>query len=134
MDLLKCIITNQNSKKGVPEFDFKLMFENDFFSDEYILETDKNMQQYKNIKYNINKNGEFIGSLFMENYNLNEFMDKFMTIVDDYDVKKLYNKNVSQQLSENYIKFIDSFEADSFKRPNTLIGEVYKLRRVAGLI
>ena len=70
----------------------------------------------------------------MENYDFNGFMNKFMDIIDDYDVRRLYDKNIKEQLSENYNKFIDSFEANIKKRPNSLIGEIYKLRRVAGLL
>ena len=109
MDSLNCIIVNKDSQKGIPEFDFKLIFENDFFNDEYILETEGNIQSNMDIKYNIKKNGEFIGYLFMENYNLNSFMDKFMNIIDDYDIKRLYDKNIKHNLSEHYNKFIDSF-------------------------
>ena len=70
----------------------------------------------------------------MEDYNLNEFMEKFMDIIDDHDVKRLYEKNIQGQLSENYVKFVDSFQTDINKRPNTLIGEIYKMRRASGLL
>lgn len=133
METLKCIIS-QNKKRNLPEFDFKLIFENDFFKDEYILESEKKIPEYRKVKYDIQKNGEFIGSLFMENYKFNDFMSNFMDIIDDYDVRKLYENNVQVQLSENYNKFIDSFEMDIKQRPNNLIGEIYKMRRVAGLL
>ena len=133
METLKCII-NQNIERNLPEFDFKLIFENDFFQDEYILESDKRVPELQRVKYNIQKNGDFIGSLFIENYNINEFMDKFLDIIDDYDVTNLYSKNVKSQLSENYNKFINRFEMNLVKRPNNLIGEIYKMRRVAGLL
>ena len=70
----------------------------------------------------------------IKNYNINEFMDKFLDIIDDYDVTNLYSKNVKSQLSENYNKFINRFEMNLVKRPNNLIGEIYKMRRVAGLL
>ena len=133
METLNCII-NQNLKRNLPEFDFKLIFENDFFNDEYVLESEKKIPTYNIIKYDIKKNGTFIGSLMMEDYNLNEFMEKFMDIIDDHDVKRLYEKNIQGQLSENYVKFVDSFQTDINKRPNTLIGEIYKMRRASGLL
>ena len=133
MDSLKCVV-NENLERDLPEFDFKLIFENDFFNDEYDLESEGNIPTHNRVKYDIKKNGTFIGSLFMENYDFNGFMNKFMDIIDDYDVRRLYDKNIKEQLSENYNKFIDSFEANIKKRPNSLIGEIYKLRRVAGLL
>ena len=133
METLNCII-NQNLKRNLPEFDFKLIFENDFFNDEYVLESEKKIPTYNIIKYDIKKNGTFIGSLMREDYNLNEFMEKFMDIIDDHDVKRLYEKNIQGQLSENYVKFVDSFQTDINKRPNTLIGEIYKMRRASGLL
>lgn len=119
----------------MPDFDFKLIFENDFFFDEYIFETDKsNLNYFKQSKYNIKKNDEFIGSLFLEDYNLHDFMDKFLIIVEDYDVSKLYHKNIKTILSEKYSYFINSFENSVVKKPNNLIGEIYKMRRAAGLV
>ena len=119
----------------MPDFDFKLIFENDFFFDEYIFETDKNTTNYfKQSKYNIKKNGEFIGSLFLEDYNFNDFMGKFMSIIDDHDVVKLYDKNVKTALLEKYDYFIHAFEKNVVKKPNNLIGEIYKMRRAAGLV
>ena len=133
MEQLNCII-NQSLKRDLPEFDFKLIFENEWFRDEYNLETEKEIPKYRIIKYNIKKNDEFIGSVLMENYNFNEFMNKFMDIIDDYDLKKLYEKNIKQTLSENYKNFIDSFEMNLVKRPNNLIGEVYRMRKISGLV
>lgn len=133
METLKCIIS-QSLKRNLPEFDFKLTFENDFFKDEYILESEKKIPEYRRIKYDIQKNGEFIGSLIMENYKFNDFMNNFMDIIDDYDVKRLYERNVKTQLSENYNNFIDSFELDIKKRPNNLIGEIYRMRKSAGIL
>ena len=133
METLKCII-NQSLKRNLPEFDFKLTFENDFFKDEYVLESEKKIPEYRKVKYNIQKNGEFIGSLIMENYKFGDFMENFMDIIDDYDIRRLYEKNVRTQLSENYNKFIDSFEMDVKQRPNNLIGEIYRLRKLSGLI
>jgi hypothetical protein len=134
METLKCII-KKSSVRNLPEFDFKLIFENEFFRDEYTLETDKGISNlYKQTKYNIRKNEEFIGSLLMENYNIDEFMEKFICIIDDYDVKRLFEKNVKKELFEHYNGFIDIFETDIKKRPNNIIGEIYKMRRVAGLI
>ena len=57
-----------------------------------------------------------------------------MDIIDDYDVKRLYERNVKTQLSENYNNFIDSFELDIKKRPNNLIGEIYRMRKSAGIL
>lgn len=134
MENLKCVITNQSLARSIPEFDFKLMFENDFFEDEYIFESEKKIPSINQIKYNIKKNNESIGSIIMENYDFDVFMANFLNIIDDFDVQKLYQKNIHTQLFENYNRFIDSFEIDIKKRPNNLIGEVYKMRRVAGLI
>jgi len=134
METLKCII-NHSLKRNLPEFDFKLTFENEFFKDEYLFETEKKVPNvYKQIKYDITKNGDFVGSLMMENYDIDEFMNNFLEIIDDYDVKRLYERHVKEHLLENYNKFADSFEIDIRKRPNSLIGEIYKMRRVAGII
>ena len=49
-----------------------------------------------------------------------EFGKKFSTIGFDLSVAKV----------ENYKNFIDSFEMNLVKRPNNLIGEVYRMQRL----
>jgi hypothetical protein len=133
MEVLKCLV-NETIEKSFPEFDITLFFENEFFKDTYILETEqKPSNVFKSIKYNVFKNEEFLGSIFLENYNINEFMNKFMNIVDDYDVNRLYDKNIKSTLLENYNKFIENFEKKIIKNQNTFLGEVYKMRKAAGI-
>ena len=52
MDSLKCVV-NENLERDLPEFDFKLIFENDFFNDEYDLESEGNIPTHNRVKYDI---------------------------------------------------------------------------------
>lgn len=132
MEFLKCIVSS-DYQNHIPEFDLNFLYENDFFKDEYILETDLRSNVFKNIKYNVYKNGDFIGNVFLENYNIEKMLEDFNEIIDDYDVNKLYKKNIKETLLENYSIFIKEFEKKVLKNPNNLIGEIYKMRKAAGI-
>jgi len=133
MDVLKCVV-DETIENNFPEYDMTFMFENEFFNDTYFIESDsKSSNIFKSIKYNIYKNENFLGSIFLENYNINEFMDSFLNVVDDYDFQRLYDKNIKNTLLENYSKFVNNFENKIIKKPATFLGEVYKMRKAAGI-
>jgi hypothetical protein len=132
MENLKCIFSS-NYKNHIPEFDLNFLYENEFFNDEYILETDLKSNIFKKIKYNIYKNGNFIGNIFLESYNIENLLEDFNKMINDYDVERLYKKNIKETLLENYSIFIKEFENKVLKNPNNLIGEIYKMRKAAGI-
>lgn len=133
MDMLRCVVS-ETIENHFPEFDITFVFENEFFSDTYLIESDvKSSNVFKNVKYNIYKNDNFLGEIFLENYNMEEFMVKLLESIDDYDFKKLYNKNIKTTLLENYKNFYQNFETKIIKKPATFLGEVYKMRKAAGI-
>jgi len=133
MDVLKCVV-NETIENNFPEYDMTFIFENEFFNDTYFIESDsKSSNIFKSIKYNVYKNENFLGSIFLENYNINEFMDSFLSVIDDYDFQRLYDKNIKNTLFENYSKFVNNFENKIIKKPATFLGEVYKMRKAAGI-
>jgi hypothetical protein len=133
MDMLRCVVS-ETIENHFPEFDITFVFENEFFNDTYLIESDANSSNvFKNVKYNVYKNDNFLGAIFLENYNMEEFMGKFLEIIDDYDFKRLYDKNIKNTLLENYNKFYQNFESKIIKKPATFLGEVYKMRKAAGI-
>jgi hypothetical protein len=133
MDILRCVV-NENIKNNFPEFDMTFIFENEFFNDTYLVESDiKSSNVFKSVKYNIYKNDSFLGEIFLENYKMEEFMGKLLEVVDDYDFKKLYDKNIKDTLLENYNNFYQNFESKIIKKPATFLGEIYKMRKSAGI-
>lgn len=132
MEFLKCIVSS-GLDNNVPEFDLNFLYENEFFKDEYLLESDLKSNVYKNIKYNVYKNGDFIGSIFLENYNIEKMLDDFNVLIEDFDINRLYEKNIKETLLENYSIFIKEFEKKVLKNPNNLLGEIYKMRKAAGI-
>lgn len=133
METLQCII-QQSIKNDLPEFDFSLIFENEFFNDEYNVISEKSIPLNKQISYKIMKNNSLIGTVVMKNNNLENFMLEALYIIDDCDISNLYNKNVKKDLFEYHNKFVDSFDSRMQAKPSSLIGEIYKMRRAAGLI
>lgn len=133
MDLLKCVV-NETIENNFPEFDITFIFENEFFNDTYLIESDiKNSNVFKNVKYNVYKNEKLLTTLFLENSNIEGFMNNILEIIDDYDFKRLYSKNIESTLFENYRLFSKKFENDIMKKPATLLGEIYKMRKAAGI-
>lgn len=132
MEFLKCIVSS-GLDNNIPEFDLNFLYENEFFKDEYLLESDLKSNLFKNIKYNVYKNGDFIGSIFLENYNIEKMLDDFNVLIEDCDINRLYEKNIKQTLLENYSIFIKEFEKKVLKNPNSLLGEIYKMRKAAGI-
>lgn len=132
MEFLKCIVSS-GLDNNIPEFDLNFLYENEFFKDEYLLESDLKSNLFKNIKYNVYKNGDFIGSIFLENYNIEKMLDDFNVLIEDYDINRLYEKNIKETLLENYSIFIKEFEKKVLKNPNNLLGEIYKMRKAAGI-
>ena len=83
MDMLRCVVS-ETIENNFPEFDITFVFENEFFNDTYLIESDvKSSNVFKNVKYNVYKNDNFLGAIFLENYNMEEFMVKLLEIVDD---------------------------------------------------
>lgn len=132
MEFLKCIVSS-GLDNNIPEFDLNFLYENEFFKDEYLLESDLKSNLFKNIKYNVYKNGDFIGSIFLENYNIEKMLDDFNVLIEDFDINRLYEKNIKETLLENYSIFIKEFEKKVLKNPNNLLGEIYKMRKAAGI-
>ena len=133
MDILKCVV-NETIKNNFPEYDITFIFENEFFNDTYIVESDiKGSNIFKGVKYNLYKNDDFLGSIILEEYNMEDFMAKLLEVIDDHDFKRLYNKNIKNTLLESYNKFINNFEEKIIKKPATFLGEVYKMRKAAGI-
>lgn len=132
MEFLKCIVSS-GLDNNIPEFDLNFLYENEFFKDEYLLESDLKSNVFKNIKYNVYKNGDFIGSIFLENYNIEKMLDDFNVLIEDFDINRLYEKNIKETLLENYSIFIKEFEKKVLKNPNNLFGEIYKMRKAAGI-
>ena len=53
MDMLRCVVS-ETIENNFPEFDITFVFENEFFNDTYLIESDvKSSNVFKNVKYNI---------------------------------------------------------------------------------
>lgn len=118
-----------------PHIELGFKFKDYFETSCYYLISEKN--QYKSLeelKFTLIKENKEIGELKLKNYDIENFINNFLKLTEDYDFNKIVNKNYKADIKKDLNSFFDQFKESILENKLTLEGEIRRMRKVAGII
>jgi hypothetical protein len=112
-------------------FKFKDYFETCNY---YLISESATFKSVENIKFQILKNDNELGEIFLENLDVDQFLEKFSNITSDHDFKKMMISEHKSNVKKDLISFFEKYRKTILENKFTLEGEILRMRKVAGII
>lgn len=112
-------------------FRFKDYFET---NDYYLISESKKYKNNQKLIFEILKDDKFIGELWLEDLDVDTFLENFMTLTKDHDFKKIVTREHKSNVKKELLNFFKNFQETILENKFTLEGEMLRMRKVAGII
>ena len=86
-----------------------------------------------NIPFNLTKEDQELGIIFLKDYNILEFLNQFLEIVNDYDFKKYINDHLKNKIELELNNFFELYKTTIINNKFTVEGEIKRMKEIAFL-
>lgn len=112
-------------------FRFKDYFETNSY---YLISEKENYKSLEDLNFTILKEDREIGEIKLKNFDIDNFINNFLTLTEDYDFNRIVKTNHSKSIQKDLNGFFGKFKETILENKFTLEGEVLRMKKVAGII
>lgn len=112
-------------------FRFKDYFET---NDYYLISESKNYKNNQCLRFEVIKDNKKIGTVNLENLDVDLFLENFMNLTNDHDLQKMILSEYASIVKKDILNFFDNFRKTILENKFTFEGEISRMRKVAGII
>lgn len=112
-------------------FRFKDYFET---NDYYLISESKNYKNNQYLRFEVIKDNKKIGTVNLENLDVDLFLENFMNLTNDHDLQKMILSEYASIVKKDILNFFDNFRKTILENKFTFEGEISRMRKVAGII
>lgn len=122
-------------EKERPHLQIGFRFMDYFETNDYCLVSeDYKYGSYDNIAFNVFKDDEKIGRVYLKEGDVSGLIDDFMTLTKDHDFNKIFLAEHRTNAEQDVNNFFSHFRKTIVENKFTLEGEMKRMRAVAGII
>lgn len=112
-------------------FKFKDYFETNCY---YIVSESNKNNSIDSLKFEVLKDEKKIGEIKLENFDVNDFVEKFSNFTNDHDFKKIVISEHKSRVESDILNFFELYKKTILDNKLTLEGEIKRMKAVAGII
>lgn len=112
-------------------FKFKDYFETNTY---YLISESAGYPATSNMAFDIVKDGEEIGRVYLKENNIKGMLDDFIAKTNDFDLGRLILSKHESTIKQDVLNFFEHYRKSIVESRNSLTGELKRMRSVAGII
>ena len=86
-----------------------------------------------NIPFELKKENKNLGVIYLEDFNVSEFLKQFLDFVDDYDFKKYVIEHLSKKIEYELNNFFELYRKTIINNKHTVEGEIKRMKELTFL-